>query len=103
MQRSGRCDSFVGRHDRRVSSIGATSLEGAPCLREGRVHAYEMGDLKSDLSSEGVELRETHISQVFLGSSRVYKVKRPVALGFLDFSTLARRKSACDAEVLLNR
>ena len=50
-----------------------------------------------------VELVETHISWVFLTEDRVYKVKKPVDLGFLDFTTLARRRSACEDEVRLNR
>jgi uncharacterized protein len=37
-----------------------------------------------------VELVETHISWVFLAGERVYKVKKPVDLGFLDFTTLRR-------------
>jgi len=39
-----------------------------------------------------VELVETHISWVFLAGDRVYKVKKPVDLGFLDFTTLERRR-----------
>jgi aminoglycoside phosphotransferase family enzyme/predicted kinase len=39
---------------------------------------------------------------VFLVGDDVYKVKKPVDLGFLDFSTLERRRAACDAEVRLN-
>ena len=50
----------------------------------------------------GVELRETHISWVLLGRDRVLKLKKPVNFGFLDFSTLDRRRQACDAEVALN-
>jgi aminoglycoside phosphotransferase family enzyme/predicted kinase len=50
-----------------------------------------------------VELVETHISWVFLVGARVYKVKKPVNLGFLDFTTLARRRAACEDEVRLNR
>ncbi|MCB9707822.1 MAG: AAA family ATPase [Myxococcales bacterium] len=50
-----------------------------------------------------VELRETHISWVFLTKNKVYKVKKPVNFGFLDFSTLEARKLACEAEVRLNR
>ena len=50
-----------------------------------------------------VELVETHISWVFLTDDRVYKVKKPVNLGFLDFTTLARRRAACEDEVRLNR
>ena len=50
-----------------------------------------------------MELVETHISWVFLAGERVYKVKKPVNLGFLDFTTLARRRRFCHEEVRLNR
>jgi uncharacterized protein len=60
-----------------------------------------MGSLKDDLAA-GIERVETHISWVFLGPSTVWKVKKPVQLGFLDFSTLEQRRRACDAEVRLN-
>jgi uncharacterized protein len=46
---------------------------------------------------------ETHISTVFLTGSYVYKVKKPVDLGFLDFTTLAKREHCCRQEVSLNR
>ncbi len=62
-----------------------------------------MGTLKADLEASGFELVETHISWVFLGTEEVFKVKRPVDLGFLDFTTLERRRAACDAELRLNR
>jgi aminoglycoside phosphotransferase family enzyme/predicted kinase len=52
---------------------------------------------------EAVEVRHTHISVVFLAGPFVYKVKKPVALGFLDFSTLEKRRHFCDEEVRLNR
>ena len=52
---------------------------------------------------ERVELIETHISWVFLAGDRVYKVKKPVNLGFLDFTTLERRRFCCEEEVRLNR
>ena len=49
------------------------------------------------------QLTETHISVlVFLGD-RAYKLKKPVDLGFLDFSTRERRLAACHREVELNR
>lgn len=51
----------------------------------------------------GVELIETHISWVFLAGEYVYKVKKPVNLGFLDFRTLARRRHFCREEVRLNQ
>lgn len=45
---------------------------------------------------------ETHISHVFLTGSFVYKVKKPVNFGFLDFSTLEKRRKYCEAELTLN-
>jgi aminoglycoside phosphotransferase family enzyme/predicted kinase len=54
-------------------------------------------------SVDRVELVETHISWVLLAGDRVYKIKKPVNLGFLDFTTLARRRRCCHDEVRLNR
>src|SRR6187549_138348 len=64
-------------------------------------HRAGMGSLKEDLGA-GRDLVETHISQVFLRPGTVWKVKKPVNLGFLDFSTLEQRRVACEAEVRLN-
>jgi aminoglycoside phosphotransferase family enzyme/predicted kinase len=50
-----------------------------------------------------VELRETHISWVFLAGENVYKVKKPVRFPFLDYSTPALRHEYCHAELDLNR
>ncbi|MDB5306173.1 MAG: hypothetical protein JWO38_375 [Gemmataceae bacterium] len=50
-----------------------------------------------------IDVRQTHISAVFLAGPFAYKVKKPVALGFLDFSTLHRRRHFCEEEVRLNR
>jgi uncharacterized protein len=50
-----------------------------------------------------VECRETHISKVFLAGDWVYKVKKPVDFGFLDFRTLDARRFFCEREVLLNQ
>ena len=50
-----------------------------------------------------VQVIHTHASVVFLAGDRVYKLKRPVDFGFLDYSTLARREAMCRAEVTLNR
>ncbi len=46
---------------------------------------------------------ETHISVVTFIGDRAYKLKKPVDLGFLDFSTREKRERACRAEVDLNR
>lgn len=45
---------------------------------------------------------ETHISRVFVAADRVWKVKRPVRLSFLDFSALAARERFCRRELELN-
>ncbi|MGH2911270.1 MAG: AAA family ATPase [Solirubrobacteraceae bacterium] len=50
-----------------------------------------------------VEVCETHASWVFLAGDLAYKVKKPVQLAFLDYSTLARRHAACREEVRVNR
>jgi aminoglycoside phosphotransferase family enzyme/predicted kinase len=46
---------------------------------------------------------ETHISWVLLTGSYAYKIKKPVNLGFLDFSTLEKRRFYCQQELRLNR
>ena len=46
---------------------------------------------------------QTHISWVFIASPFVFKVKKPVNLGFLDFSTLEKRHCFCQREIELNR
>src|SRR6476660_5203715 len=48
-------------------------------------------------------VRETHISTVFFVGDRVYKLKKPVKLDFLDFSTVGARERVCRREVELNR
>jgi aminoglycoside phosphotransferase family enzyme/predicted kinase len=45
----------------------------------------------------------THISDVFLAGPYAYKLKKPVDFGFLDFTTLEKRRQACEDEVRLNR
>lgn len=50
-----------------------------------------------------IELIQTHISYVFLTEKYVYKVKKPVNFGFLDFSTLDKRHFYCEKELQLNR
>lgn len=57
----------------------------------------------SALAEPTVEVIHTHASVVFLAGDRVLKIKKPVDLGFLDYSTLARREAMCRAEVELNR
>jgi aminoglycoside phosphotransferase family enzyme len=52
--------------------------------------------------TENIILAQTHISTVFILDDFVYKIKKPVDFGFLDFSTLDKRKYYCNKEVELN-
>ncbi|WP_256916323.1 AAA family ATPase [Streptomyces hilarionis] len=49
------------------------------------------------------EVCETHTAVVFFAGDRAYKVKKPVDLGFLDYTTRAARRTACERELALNR
>ncbi|MBB1246154.1 AAA family ATPase [Streptomyces durbertensis] len=48
-------------------------------------------------------VRETHTALVFFAGDRVYKVKKPVDLGFVDYRTVSARRATCEREVALNR
>src|SRR4051812_3037376 len=53
--------------------------------------------------SHDVCVHETHISWVVLSGPFAYKIKKPVDLGFVDFTTLERRRYFCEEELRLNR
>jgi len=53
--------------------------------------------------TQGVELVQTQMSFVFLAGDYVYKVKKPVNLGYLDYTTLDKRRFYCQREVELNQ
>ncbi|GAB3979500.1 AAA family ATPase [Actinoallomurus acanthiterrae] len=55
------------------------------------------------MDSWAADVAETHAGVVFFTGDRAYKMKKPVNLGFLDFSTRERRERACHREVELNR
>lgn len=75
-----------------------TTASAAPLIRalltQTECYGHPVGE---------VRLIETHISWVLLAGDYAYKIKKPVDLGFLDFSTLALRRQACEEEVRLNR
>jgi len=56
-----------------------------------------------DEEPDRIELIQTHISFVFITRNFVYKVKKAVDLGFLDFTTLEKRRFFCEKELELNR
>jgi len=72
--------------------------EGLPALirhlLDAAAYPHEVGE---------IQLVETHISWVILTGEYAYKVKKPVELGFLDFSTLEARRHFCEEELRVNR
>jgi aminoglycoside phosphotransferase family enzyme len=71
---------------------------GIPSLQKALLNP----EIYPDLPRE-VKFIETHISLLFLTGTHVYKVKKPVDFGFLDFTTLEKRRYFCEQEVKLNR
>ncbi len=55
------------------------------------------------VTAEDVEVRQTHLSVVFLVDEYAYKIKKPLVLDFVDCGTLERRRHLCEEEVRLNR
>ena len=71
-------------------------------MEESQIKSLMKPDAYPD-PTDGVRLVQTHISWIFLAGKFAYKIKKAVNFGFLDFSTLDRRKFYCDEEVRLNR
>jgi aminoglycoside phosphotransferase family enzyme/predicted kinase len=71
----------------------------------GDSQAAVFGFLADPATHGGAQVRrfDTHASAVFLAGGRAWKVRRAVRFPFLDYSTLARRKAACEAELDVNR
>jgi aminoglycoside phosphotransferase family enzyme/predicted kinase len=66
------------------------------------INALSHPDAYPDRPAE-VSMRQTHISWLFFTEHFVYKVKKPVNFGFLDFTTLEARRHFCEEEARLNR
>ena len=78
-----------------VSSVGkAVSLEDKVSF---------LSNPESYTNTQGVQVRETHMSFVFLTDTCVYKLKKPVCYDFLDFRTQEARHRYCKEEVRINR
>ena len=75
--------SELGRQARLIASLRHPAVFGAACT--------------------SVRVLETHISTVLLTGTHAYKIKKAVDLGFLDFTTLAKRRHYCERELELNR
>ena len=82
-----------------VASSEIEPLESGLVDGLGCPNAYPLDATAGD----GVSAQQTHISQVFLTGSRVYKLRKAVDLGFLNFGTRRLRNEDCLREVTLNR
>lgn len=90
---------------------GNAALMPAPKARRAAAgpladHAALVAALRRELraaTGRPVTLIQTHISSVLLAGGHAYKLKKPVAFGFVDFSTLEARRRCCEEEVRLNR
>jgi len=71
-------------------------------MRTALIHALQNPRLYPH-AVRAFRVLETHISWVVLTGTYAYKIKKPVNLGFLDFSTLEQRRYFCDEELRLNR
>ena len=79
--------------------------ESVACMREKGSQDNAFALLGDPATHGGAPVRriDTHAASVFLAGERAYKVKRAVTFPFLDYSTLARRKAACESELEVNR
>ncbi len=73
----------------------------SPSAAQARVAALRLSLQALQLAP--VQLVETHISWVLLTDRYAYKLKKPLRLPFVDFSTLAARRGFCEEELRLNR
>lgn len=71
---------------------------GLPSFIQALLRPYSHPD-----APQNIELRQTHISYLIFTPKFVYKIKKPVDFGFLDFTTLEKRKFFCEQEVKLNK
>jgi len=73
--------------------MSAPSLIQALCQREIYPHPVQ----------EPIQVIQTHISWIFLTGDFAYKIKKPMNFGFLDFTTLEKRRHFCQEELRLNQ
>jgi len=81
--------------------------ERNPAISDRPSHADELKRLAEPSAypraPARVDVVETHMSHLFIAGDRVFKMKKPVRLAFLDFSTPSAREADCRAELRLNR
>ena len=77
-----------------TASAGQALARLVKALQRPGIFPHPVGD---------IEVIETHISVLLLTGDYAYKLKKPLDLGFLDFSTLEKRRRCCEEELRLNR
>jgi len=80
----------------------ARTVDGGPVLFETKVELLATPASYPE-RTRSVEMVETHMSCVFLTDRHAYKLKKPVRLPYLDYTTLEARKRFCGEEVRINR
>jgi len=96
--------SHPNNQSERISSTGNGSSKLRDVLKvQKQVVEAMMKPEAYDEDPGQIELLQTHISMVFLTKNFVYKVKKAIDLGFLDFTTLEKRHLFCKKELELNR
>src|SRR4029450_5743063 len=91
------CASHCACHMRRHYTTGSMPMDAHNRL----IQSLTNGSVYPHPTTEIVVL-QTHISWVVLTGPYTYKIKKPVNLGFVDFSTLAKRHFFCQEELRLN-
>ena len=95
---------FVRKQRNKINAKGMT-VNGAP-MNDATESQEAVFALLADPATHGghaVKRVDTHAASVFLAGERALKVKRAVRFPFLDYSTLAKRKAACETELAINR
>jgi aminoglycoside phosphotransferase family enzyme/predicted kinase len=85
-----------------MSSHSANNPPATPPLIAGLLRPEAYPHPVGEHPSDAPRLIETHISWVILAGKFAYKIKKPLTLGFLDFSSLEKRRHFCAEEIRLN-
>ncbi len=86
----------------RISGVESNEAGDSLMLQKQVVEALRKPEAYDEEPGQ-IEMKQTHISFIFLTRNFVYKVKKAVDFGFLDFSTLEKRRFFCEKELSLNR
>lgn len=95
-------DPQTKRQGKRASSPSRSS-EGDALRATARLVEALRDPTRHPRATEAIRVLETHVSFIVLTGSYAYKLKKPLRLDFLDFSSLESRRLACEDELRLNR